>query len=144
MENYVPLPARQPSFDATQYLFGLAGSKYTLLANVKFLTSQHFQVLLPRAALNPFSTQSVLMLVTVLLNFIRFAQIHFSSLRSLDGIPSLQSVNCTTHLGTTDKLAKDTLNPTALPNVDILNSTNPSTDPEERHLSLLFTWALSH
>ena len=62
MENYVPLPARQPSFDATQYVFGLAGSKYTLLANVKFLTSQHFQVLLPRAALNPFSTQTVFLL----------------------------------------------------------------------------------
>ena len=59
MENYVPLPARQPSFDATQYLFGLAGSKYTLLANVKFLTSQHFQVLFLRTALKPFSTQPV-------------------------------------------------------------------------------------
>lgn len=123
-------------------MVGLLGWGHRLLAHIKLIINT--PIFLPRAALNPFSTQSVLMLVTVLLNFIRFAQIHFSSLRSLDGIPSLRSVNCTTHLGAIDKLAKDTLNPTALPNVDILNSTNPSTDPEECHLSLLFTWALSH
>ena len=47
-------------------MIGFLGCKHTLLAHVELLVNQHPQVLLLRAALNPFSTQPVFVLGIVL------------------------------------------------------------------------------
>ena len=69
---------------------GLLGCKRTLLAHVQLFTHQHPQVLLSRAAPNPFMPWPVSILGIArpmcrtlhlaLLNLMRFTQAHFSSL----------------------------------------------------------------
>ena len=46
----------------------------------------------------------------------------------LDGIPSLQRVDCTTQLGVSE-LAEDASIPLSMSPTKILNSTGPNTDP---------------
>ncbi|KAK4821092.1 hypothetical protein QYF61_013420 [Mycteria americana] len=98
---------------------GFLGCKCTLPGHVELLINQHPQVILLRAALNPFSTQPVFVL--------GIAPTHVQDLAlglvelhevctgpplkpvkvSLDGILSLQCVNHSTQLGIISKLAED-------------------------------------
>ena len=61
-QNYLPWPAGQAYFDAAQDTVCLLVCEHPLPAHVELLVTQHSQILLRRAALNPFSTQSVSML----------------------------------------------------------------------------------
>ena len=61
-ENHLPQPAGHASFEAAQDTLGFLGCKRTLPAHVQFLIHQYPQVLLCKAALNPFIPQSVLIL----------------------------------------------------------------------------------
>jgi len=60
-QNHLPRPAGHAAFDAAQDMVGLQGCKHTLPGHVD-LVNQHSQVLLLRAALNPFSAQPVFVL----------------------------------------------------------------------------------
>ncbi|KAK4816463.1 hypothetical protein QYF61_017191 [Mycteria americana] len=53
-QNHLPRPAGHASFDAAQDMVGLLGCKHTLPAAVQLFIHQYPQVLLHRAALNPF------------------------------------------------------------------------------------------
>ncbi|KAK4815543.1 hypothetical protein QYF61_003235 [Mycteria americana] len=116
---------RAPELDAVlQDMVGFLGCKRTLLAHVQLFTHQYPQVLLCRAALNPFIPQPVLILGVaptqvqdLALGLVEPPEVHMDPLLELvqvplDGIPSLRSVNHTTHLGVICKLAKDALDPT--------------------------------
>ena len=59
-DKHLPHPAGHPSFDEIQDTIGLPGCKSTLLAYVQLFIHQDPQVLLHRAALNEFFSQSVL------------------------------------------------------------------------------------
>jgi len=59
-QNPLPRRAGHDSLDAAQDTGGLLGCKHTLLAHVELLIHQYPQVLLRRAALEPLSTQPVL------------------------------------------------------------------------------------
>ncbi|KAK4828488.1 hypothetical protein QYF61_026759 [Mycteria americana] len=103
---------------------GCLGCKCTLLGHVEFLINQHPQVLLLRAALNPFSAQHVFVLGIVLTHVqdLALGLVELHKVRRgpplkpvkvpLDGIPSLQRVDHTTQLGVIGKLAEGALNPT--------------------------------
>jgi len=58
-ENYLPLPAGPPFFNAAQNTVGLLGCKRTLLAHVQLLVYQDSQVLLCRATLKEIFPQFV-------------------------------------------------------------------------------------
>jgi len=90
--NPLPCPAGHPSFDASQNAVGLPGFEHTLLAHVQLFVHQKLQVLLCRAALKAFFSQSVLrseiappqVQHLALLNLIWHPGAHFSGLtRSL-------------------------------------------------------------
>jgi len=101
---------------------------------------QHPQVLLLRAALNSFSAQPVFVLgiapthvQDLALGLLKLHEVRtgppLEPVRvPLDGIPSLQRVDCTTQLGVVSKLAEGALDPTVhVTNKDV--STSPNTDP---------------
>ncbi|KAK4818029.1 hypothetical protein QYF61_004153 [Mycteria americana] len=123
-ENHLLQPAGHASFDAAQDTVGFLGCKRTLLGHVELLISQHPQVLLLRAALNPFSSQLVFVLgiapthvQDLALGLVELHEVHTGPpLKSVkvppDGIPSLQHVDRTTKLGVVSKLAGGALNPT--------------------------------
>ncbi|KAK4824541.1 hypothetical protein QYF61_016145 [Mycteria americana] len=105
-------------------MVGFLGCKRTLPGHVELLINQHPQVLLLRAALNPSSAQPVFVL-GIALNHVQDLSLGLVELRKvhmgpplkpakvpLDGIPSLQRVDCTTQLGVVHKLAEGALNPT--------------------------------
>jgi len=58
-DSRLPLPAGHYSFDAAQDTVGLLGCKSTQLVHVPLFIHQNPQVLLCRAALNEFFSQSV-------------------------------------------------------------------------------------
>ncbi|KAK4832374.1 hypothetical protein QYF61_022229 [Mycteria americana] len=103
-------------------MFGLLGCKCTL--PVELLINQHPQVLLLRAALNPFSAQPVFVLgiapphvQDLALGLVELHEVHTGPPLKpvkvpLNGIPSRQCVNCTTELGVIRMLAEGALNPT--------------------------------
>ncbi|KAK4832883.1 hypothetical protein QYF61_026433 [Mycteria americana] len=105
-------------------MVGLLGCKYTLSAHVQLFIHQYPQVLLCRAALNPFIPQPVLILGVAVthvqdlaLGLVEPHEVHMGPLLKLvqvllDGIPSFWHVNRTTQLGVICKLAEDALNPT--------------------------------
>ncbi|KAK4828770.1 hypothetical protein QYF61_000795 [Mycteria americana] len=123
-ENHLPRPAGHASFDAAQDTVGLLGCKRMLPGHVELLINQHPQVLLLRAALNPFSTQPVFVLGIAwtqvqdpALGLVEPHEVHTGSPLKpvkvpLDGIPSLQHVECATQLGVVSKPAEGALNPT--------------------------------
>ncbi|KAK4810921.1 hypothetical protein QYF61_013329 [Mycteria americana] len=102
----------------------LLGCKRTSLAHVQLFIHHYPQVLLCRAALNAFIPQPVLILGIALtqvqalaLGLVELHEVHMGPLLKpvqvpLDGIPSLQQINCTTQLGVIRKLAEGALNPT--------------------------------
>ncbi|PKU47022.1 hypothetical protein llap_2675 [Limosa lapponica baueri] len=109
-----------PSLDAAQDEVGLLGCKCTLPACVQLFIQQYLQVLLGRAAPNPFIPQLVLIPAQVkdpALGFFEPYEVHTGPLLEivqvpLAGILSLGCVSCTTQLGVICKLAEGALNPT--------------------------------
>jgi len=61
-QNHLPQPAGHAAFDADQDVVGLLGCECTLVTHVDLLVNQHSQVILLRAALDPFSTQPLFVL----------------------------------------------------------------------------------
>ena len=115
----------------------------TLPSHVELLINQYPQVLLLlRTALDPFSAQPVFVLGIVPTHMQDFTlgivEIHEVCLGPplkpvkvpLDGIPSLQYVDCTTQLGAISKLAECALNPIVCVANKMLNSTAPNTNPQ--------------
>ncbi|PKU36192.1 hypothetical protein llap_13505 [Limosa lapponica baueri] len=121
-QNPLPEPVDHASFDAAQDVVVFLGREHTLLAQAELPISHHLQVL--RAALNPFSTQPILVLgiaptdmQDLALALVELQEVHTGpSLKpvkiSLDGIPSLQHIDGTTQLGVISKLAEGALKPT--------------------------------
>jgi len=105
-------------------MVGLLGCECTLLGHVELLINEHLQVLLLRAALNPVSTQPVLIpgfsptcgqdlpLGLVELHEVPAGPPLKPVKIPLDGIPFFQRVDHTTHPGVNSKLAEGALNPT--------------------------------
>jgi len=104
-------------------MVGLLGCQRTLLGHVQFFIHQYPQVLLSRAALNPFVPWSLLILGVALthvqdpaLGLVEAQEVHMGPLLELaqvplDGILSLRRVNHTTQLGVMSKLAEGALEP---------------------------------
>ncbi|KAK4830856.1 hypothetical protein QYF61_013785 [Mycteria americana] len=123
-QNHLPRPAGHASFDAAQDAVDLLGCEHTLSAHIQLFIHQYPQVLLCRAALNPFIPQPVLIpgiaptqVQDLALGLVEPHEVHTGPLLQLvqvplDGIPSLRHVNCTTQLGVTCKLAEGALSPT--------------------------------
>ena len=78
-QNPLPRHAGHTCFDAVQDMVGLLGCRCTLVAHVQFFIHQYPQVLLGRAAPNPFIPKPVL-LVGVLFYSILFYSILFYSI----------------------------------------------------------------
>ncbi|KAK4824932.1 hypothetical protein QYF61_021552 [Mycteria americana] len=103
-------------------MVGFLGCKRTLAGHVELLINQHPQVLLLRAALNPFSAQPVFVLgiapthvQDLALGLVELHEVHTGPPLKpvkvpLDGTPSLQHVDRTTQLGVVGKLAEGALN----------------------------------
>jgi len=68
VKNHLPQPAGLSSLYATQDMVGFLGCKCILLGHVELLINKHPQVLIARAALNPFSAQPVLILRVALMH----------------------------------------------------------------------------
>ncbi|KAK4815374.1 hypothetical protein QYF61_001362 [Mycteria americana] len=123
-QNPLPRPAGHASFDAAQDTVGFLGCECTLPAHVQLFIHQYPQVLLGRAALNPFIPQPVLIpevaqihVQDLALGLVEPHEVHMGPLLELvqvspDGIPSLRHVNHTTQLGGVCKLAEGAINPT--------------------------------
>jgi len=62
-QNPLPRPSDHSAFAAAQDIVGLLVCECTVLSHVELLFNQHPQALLGRAALNPFSAQSVFVIV---------------------------------------------------------------------------------
>ncbi|KAK4815471.1 hypothetical protein QYF61_002930 [Mycteria americana] len=100
---------------------GFLGCKHTLLAHVQFFIHHYPQVLLRRAALNPFVPQSVLIqgialthVQDVALGLVELHEVCTGPLLKpvkvpLDGIPSLKRINGTMQLGVICRLAEGSL-----------------------------------
>ncbi|KAK4832092.1 hypothetical protein QYF61_020707 [Mycteria americana] len=148
-ENHLPRPAGPASFDAAQDTVGFLGCKHTLPGHVELLINQHPQVLLLRAALNPFSAQPLFVLGIVLTHVqdlaLGLVKVHevptgppLKPVRvPLDGTPSLQRVP--TQLGLISKPAEGALNPT----VHVANEDQPLRNAT-RHWSPLGHRAVDH
>ncbi|KAK4825808.1 hypothetical protein QYF61_002413 [Mycteria americana] len=114
---------RAPELDAVLQPRIRLGCKRTLLAHVQLFIHQYPQVLVFRAALNPFIPQPVLMVGVALtqvqdpaLGLVEPPEVHMGPLLQLvqvplDGIPSLRPVNRSTQLGVICKLAEGALDP---------------------------------
>jgi len=123
-QNHLPQPAAHTSLDAAQDTVGLLGFERTLPGHVQLFFDKYSKVLLVRAALKPFSTQTVFVpaigltqVQDLALGLVEVYEVHTGpSLKpvkvALDGIPSLRRVDRTTQLGIVGKLVKDALNPT--------------------------------
>jgi len=107
-QNPLPQPAGHAAFGATQDTVGLLGCERTLLARVQLFIHQYPQILLGRAALNPFIRQPAPIPGVTLTHVQDLApglvephEVHMGLLLELvkvplDGIPSLQGTGCTT------------------------------------------------
>ncbi|KAK4811014.1 hypothetical protein QYF61_015718 [Mycteria americana] len=122
------LQAEQPQlsqpFHIGEDTVGILGCEHTLSAHVQLFVHQYPQVLLHRAALNPFSTQPVFVLEIapthvqdLALGLVELHEVPMGPPLKpvkvpLDGIPSLRCTNRTTQLGVICRLAEGALNPT--------------------------------
>ncbi|KAK4808149.1 hypothetical protein QYF61_000129 [Mycteria americana] len=118
---HVLLMLGAPELDTVlQDTVGFLGCKCTLLGHVELLINN-----IPKPAFNPFSAQPVFVL-GIALTHVQDLALGLIELHDvctgpplkpvkvpLDGIPSLQCVDCTTQLGVVSKLAEGALNPTA-------------------------------
>ena len=92
-------------------MVGFLGCKHTLPAHVQLFIHQYLQVLLSRAALNPFIPQPVLIpgvaptqMQDLALGLVLPHEVHMGPPLQpvkvpLGGIPSLKQINCTVQLG---------------------------------------------
>ena len=122
-------------------MVGFLGCDLILLAHIQLFIHQYPQVLLHRAALNPFIPQPVLLLGVALtqvqdlvLGLVEPHEVHMGPLLELvqvplDGILSVRCVNCTTQLCVICKLAEGAVGPLSMSVMKILNSTGPHMDP---------------
>ncbi|KAK4810201.1 hypothetical protein QYF61_011795 [Mycteria americana] len=122
-QNHLLQPAGHAAFDAAQDMVGFLGCECTLLAHVQLFIHQYPQVLLCRAALNPFIPQPLLIpglaptkLQDLALGLVEPHEVHTGPLLKivqvpLDGIPSLRRVNHTTQVGVVCRLAEGALDP---------------------------------
>ena len=85
-DNHFPLTASLPSSDVAQDMVGLLGCRYTLLAHVELFMHQNSQVLICRAALHEFFSQTVK-------NIWDCCDKSAASC-TWNGIPSLYCINC--------------------------------------------------
>ncbi|TRZ15800.1 hypothetical protein HGM15179_011299 [Zosterops borbonicus] len=148
-QNPFPQPAGHATFDAAQDAFGFLNNKCTLLAHVELLMNQHTQILLLRAALNPFSTQpeGVLGIFPIHMqdsDFVELHEVHTSlSLKAakvpLVAIPFLWSVDHTTQMGIVGKLAVGAL-PLSMPPTKIMESASPRVIPQGRTFFIYLHW----
>ncbi|PKU41506.1 hypothetical protein llap_8184 [Limosa lapponica baueri] len=123
-QNHLPRPADPTSFDATQDVIDFLCCQYTLPTHVKLFIHKHSQVLLLRAALQPFSTQHVFVpgIAMSLVQDLALGLVELHAVCTgpplkpvqvpLDVIPSLQRVNRATQLGVISKLTEGALNAT--------------------------------
>ncbi|KAK4816649.1 hypothetical protein QYF61_019626 [Mycteria americana] len=107
-----------------QDMVGFLGCERTLPAHVQLFIHQYPQVLLCRAALNPFIPQPVLIpgvaptqVQDLALDLVEPHEVHTGPLLQLvqvplDGMPSLRRVSHTTQPGVICKLAEGALDPT--------------------------------
>jgi len=120
-QNPLRPPAAHAALGAAQSRVALLGCQHTLPGHAELLINQHPQVLLLRAALNPFCTQPVFVLGLASTDVQEFAlglveldEVH-TPLQPVkvpvDGIPSLQRVDHLTQLGVIGKLGEGALNP---------------------------------
>ncbi|NWW82991.1 F120B protein, partial [Climacteris rufus] len=122
-ENPLPCPAGHSAFDAGRGAVGFLGCECTLPDLVKLFIQQHSKALL-RAALNPFSIQPVFVLgiaptqvQDLVLCLVEFDEVcTHPPLKpvpiTLDGISSLQHIDCTTQPGVIGKFAEGALDAT--------------------------------
>jgi len=122
-QNPLPRPAGHTAGDAAQDEVGFLCCKRTLLAHVQLFIHWYPQVLVGRAALNPFIPQPVLTLgltsthaQDLALGLVETHEVHMDPLLQLvqvplEGILSFWCVNCTTQLGVICKLAEGVLDP---------------------------------
>ena len=120
-QNPLPQPAGHIAGDAAQGTVGLLGCEHTLLPHVQVLLHQQPQVLLLRAALNPFIPQPVLIpgvapthVQDLALGLVEPHEVHTGALLKfvqvpLDGIPFFWCVDCTIKLGVICKPAESAL-----------------------------------
>ncbi|PKU42653.1 hypothetical protein llap_7045 [Limosa lapponica baueri] len=124
-QNHLPRPVGHAAFDAAQDMVGFLGCRCALLAHVELLINQHPQALLLTVLLNSSSTQPVFVLGIAMSCTWQDAELGLAELQEvrmgpplkplqvpLGGIPSLQPVDHTTHLGVVGKHAEGALNPT--------------------------------
>jgi len=116
-QNPLHRPAGRAAGDAAQNTVDLLGCDHTLLGHAELLVNPHPQVLPVSAALNPFSAQPVFVLgiaptqvQDLALGLVELHGVHMGPPLQpvqvpLDGIPSLQRVDCTTQLGVIGKVA---------------------------------------
>jgi len=102
-------------------MVGLLGCECTLLSHIQLFIHQYAQILLGRAAINPFIPQPVLIpglqVQDLALGPVEPREVHMGPLLKLvqvplDGILSLRCINCTTWLAVICKFAEGALNPT--------------------------------
>ena len=121
-QNPLPQSAGHATFDAAQDMVGLLGCEHTWPAHVQVFIHQYPQVLLCRAALNPFIPPFVLIAGVASTHVQDFApglvEFHEVLARPLlelflvrpDSIPSFWCVSCTTQLGVICRPAEGVLN----------------------------------
>jgi len=119
-QNPLPQPAGHTAGDAAQGMVGFLGCEHTFLGHAELIVSQHPKSFSP--GLLSFHSPSSLYLCLglpqlrcrtlhlALLNFMRFAQAHFSR---LSGCLWMASLPFSTLLGVIIKLAEGALKPTA-------------------------------
>ncbi|KAK4807044.1 hypothetical protein QYF61_018385 [Mycteria americana] len=112
-QNHLPRLAGHASFDAAQDAVGFLGCKHTLTAHVQLFIYQYPQVLLHRAALNPFIPQSLLIWGIALTQVqdlaLGLVELHESRMGPL--LEIVQQISCTIQLGVICKLAEGALDP---------------------------------
>jgi len=135
-QKHLPQPVGHAAFDAAQDIVGFLGYKHTLPLHVQFFDPQ---VLLSRAAPNPFIPQLVLMLrvaptyVQDLALCLEPHEVHTGPLLKLvqvplDDIPSLSKLTTPLSLVSSANLLRVHLILLAVSLLKILNSTGPHTD----------------
>ncbi|KAK4823233.1 hypothetical protein QYF61_000093 [Mycteria americana] len=132
-KNHLPRPAGHAPFDAAQGTVGFVGCKHMLPAHIQLFIHQYPQVLLHRAALNPFFLQLVLILGVaptqvqdLALGLVEPHEVHMGPLLQLVQVP-LDDILCLSLVSSANLLRVHSI----INDIDsgiMLNSTGPSTD----------------
>ena len=137
-QNYLPRPVVHASLDAVQDTVGFLGCERTLLGHVELLIHQYPQVLLLRAALNPFSAQSVFVVAIaptqvqdLALGIVELHETHTGPMLKPVRMVSLPSSRSTTWPSWVSlaNLLRECSIPLSMSPTKMLHSTSPNTDP---------------